>query len=210
MKPKKKQGKKRKIFISVMLIFRLLFGGTQAASASSNSKKVQDEVGSKAWRSWTLWRESFMIANLSQDDCPQSELVPEGAQRIIRTPPGYIISSIPRGGENDLPGKPSKFGSGSKAKDAAKRDFGRRQAAGGFFADAFLVRPRYPGRPGGLEPFGRVPPKLGPNPGNPVDGDGTRSSKRSQSEYQPDGYSEEQIQMYKKKEKYSELAKDPQ
>jgi hypothetical protein len=224
MKPKKKQGRKRKIFISVMLIFRLLFGGTQAASASSNSKKVQDEVGSKAGISRTLSRESSMIANLNQDDCPQSELVPEGAQRIIRTPSGYIISSIPRGGENDLPGKPSKFGPGSKAKGAAKRDFARRQAGknptsrqsgGGFFADAFPVRPRYPGRPGGLEPFGRVPPKLGPNPGNPVGGNGPRSSttlssKRSQSEYQPDGYSEEQIQMYKKNPKYSELAKDPQ
>nr|WAJ48237.1 hypothetical protein DMDDKFKA_00016 [Haslea ostrearia] len=65
-----------------MLIFCLLFGGTQAASSSSNSKKVQDEVG---WISRTLWRESSMIPNLNQDDCPQSELVPEVAQRIIRT-----------------------------------------------------------------------------------------------------------------------------
>nr|UZC30075.1 hypothetical protein [Entomoneis sp.] len=223
MKPKKKQGKKRKIFISVMLIFRLLFGGTQVASASSNSKKVQDELGSKAGIFRTLWPESSMIANLNQDDCPQSELVPEGASRIIRTPSGYIIISIPRGGENDLPGNPSKFGPGSKAKGAAKRDFTRRQAGknptsrqsgGGFFADAFPVRFRYPGQPGGLEPF-RVPPKLGPNPGNPVGGNGPRSSttlsgKRSQSEYQPDGYSEEQIQIYKKNPKYSELAKDPQ
>jgi hypothetical protein len=172
----------------------------------------------------TLHRESSMIANLNQDDSIQSELVPKGVQRIIITPSGKIFSIIPRGGENNQPGKPSKFGPGSKARSAAKRDFARRQAGknptsrqsgGGFFADAFTVRPRYPGRPGGLEPFGRVPPKLGPNPGNPGGGDGPRSSptlssKRSQSEYQPDGYSEEQIQMYKKNPRYSELAKDPQ
>lgn len=220
----KPRNRKRKLFASTMLILRLLFGGPSSASASSNSKNVQDGVGSKAAISRTFYRESSMIADLNQDDCPQSELVPEGAQRIIRTPSGYIISSIPRGGENDLPGKPSKFGPGSKAKGAAKRDFARRQAGknptsrqsgGGFFADAFPVRPRYPGRPGRLEPFGRVPPKLGPNPGNPGGGDGPRSSttlssKRSQSEYQPDGYSEEQIQMYKKDPRYSELAKDPQ
>jgi hypothetical protein len=29
-----------------------------------------------------------------------------------------------------------------------------------FYADAFPVKPQYPARPGGLEPFGRVPPKL--------------------------------------------------
>lgn len=204
-----------------MLILRLLFGGPSSASALSNSKNVQDGVGSKAAISRTFYRESSMIADLNQDDCPQSELVPEGAQRIIRTPSGYIISSSQREGENDLPGKPSKFGPGSKTKGAAKRDFARRQAGknptsrqsgGGFFADTFTVRPRYPGRPGRLEPFVRIPLKLGPNPGG---GDGPRSSttlssKRSQSEYQPDGYSKEQIQMYKKDPRYSELAKDPQ
>jgi len=178
MKPKKKQGRKRKIFISVMLIFRLLFGGTQAASTSSNSEKVQDGVGSKALISRTLSRESSMIANLNQDDCPQSELVSEGTQRIIKTPSGYIISSIQRGGENDLPGKPSKFGPGSKAKGAAKRNFARRQAGktptnrqsgGGFFANAFTVEPKFPARPGrnrdGL--LGRFSAQPTPDPYNP-------------------------------------------
>jgi hypothetical protein len=36
------------------------------------------------------------------------------------------------------------------------------------------------------------------------------SSKRNQSAYQPDGYSDEQIQIYKKDPRYSELAQDPQ
>lgn len=53
MKPKK-MGRKLRIFISVMLIFRLLFGGTQAASTSSEAKKVKDVVGSKALISRTL------------------------------------------------------------------------------------------------------------------------------------------------------------
>jgi hypothetical protein len=144
---------------------------------------------------------------------------------IIRVVETSRVNSINRGG--DL----GKSGPGPRAKadarrnaQAAKRDFARRQAGkpptsrqsgGGFFTDAFPVRPQYPGRPGGLEPFDRVPPKLGPNPGNPGGGNGPRSSptlssKRSQSEYQPDGYSEEQIQMYKKNPRYSELAKDPQ
>lgn len=69
-----------------------------------------------------------MIVNLNQDDCPQSELVLEGTQRIIKTPSSYIISSIPPGGENNLPGKPSKFGPGPKAKGVAKRNFAQRQA----------------------------------------------------------------------------------
>lgn len=203
-------GRKRKLFASAMLILRLLFGELKSASASSNSKKFQDEVNSR-----TLHRESSMIANLNQDDSTESELIPEGIQRIIITPSGKIISIIPRGGKNNQPGKPSKFGPGSKARSAAKRDFARRQAGGGLFADAFPVKPQYPARPGGLEPFGKVPPKLCTDAHNPGGADGPRfkttlSSKRSQSEYQPDGYSEEQIQMYEKNPRYSELAKDPQ
>ena len=218
MKPKKIQGRKQEIFLSGLLVFRLLFCGLSTASASSNS------VGSKAEISRTFCRESSMITALNEDDCTRSKLVPEGTQRIIITPSGNIISSIPRGGQNDLPGKPGKFGPGSKARGAAKRDFAQRQAGktptsrqsgGGFFADAFPVRPQYPGRPGGLEPFGRVTPKLAPNQGNPGGGDVPRSSttlssKPSQSEYQPDDYSEEQIQSYRKNPRYSKLAQDPQ
>lgn len=56
-----------------MLIFRLLFGGIEASSILSNSKEVQDEVGSKVLISRILSRESSMITNLNQDGCPQSE-----------------------------------------------------------------------------------------------------------------------------------------
>lgn len=41
-------GKKRKLFVSSMLFFRLFFGVPESASASSNSKNVQNGVGSKA------------------------------------------------------------------------------------------------------------------------------------------------------------------
>jgi hypothetical protein len=132
----------------------------------------------------TLHRESSMIANLNQDDSIQSELVPKGVQRIIITPSGKIFSIIPRGGENNQPSKPSKFGPCSKARGAAKRDFARRQAGknptsrqsgGGLFIDAFPVKPQYPARPGGLEPFGKVPPKLCADAHNPGGADGPRS-----------------------------------
>lgn len=223
MKPR---GRKRKLAASAMLIFRLLFGGLQSASVSSNSKTFQSGGNSKTEISRNLGQESSMLANLNQDDSTQSELVPEGVQRIIiiMTPSREIIGSIPRGGENNQPGKPSKFGPGSKARGAAKRDFARRQAGknptsrqsgGGLFADAFLVKPQYPARPGGNELFGRFTPKPTPDPHNPGCAGGPRSitvlsSKRSQSDYQPDGYSEEQIQMYERNPRYSELAKDPQ
>ena len=64
----KPRGRKRKLFASTMLILRLLFGGPQSASASSNSKNVQDGVGSKAPISRTFSRESSMIPDLNKDD----------------------------------------------------------------------------------------------------------------------------------------------
>ena len=174
MKPR---GRKRKLAASAMLSLRLLFGGPQLASASSNSKNVQDGVGSKAPISRTFSRESSMIADLNQDDSTQSELVPKGGQLTI---------GIPRGGDNNQPGKPSKFSPGSKAKGAAKRDFARRQAGktptsrqsgGGFFADAFTVEPKFPARPGrnrdGL--LGRFSAQLTPDPYNPGCAGGPRS-----------------------------------
>ena len=173
----KPRGRKRKLFASTMLILRLLFGGPQSASASSNSKNVQDGVGSKASISRTFSRESSMIADLNQDDSTQSELVPKGGQLTI---------GIPRGGDNNQPGKPSKFSPGSKAKGATKRDFARRQAGktptsrqsgGGFFADAFTVEPKFPARPGrnrdGL--LGRFSAQLTPDPYNPGCAGGPRS-----------------------------------
>ena len=182
----KPRGRKRKLFASTMLIFRLLFGGPQSASASSNSKNVQDGVGSKAPIYRTFSRESSMIADLNQDDSTQSELVPKGGQRTIISPSGKIIMIIPRGGDNNQPGKPSKFSSGSKAKGAAKRDFARRQtgkkptsgrSGGSSFAEAFTVEPKFPARPGGNRDglSGRFSAQSTPDPSNPVCGDGPRS-----------------------------------
>ena len=158
----KPRGRKRKLFASTMLILRLLFGGPQSASASSNSKNVQDGVGSKAPIYRTFSRES--------------ELVPKGGQR----------TTIPRGGDNNQPGKPSKFSPGSKAKGAAKRDFARRQtgkkptsgrSGGSPFAQAFTVEPKFPARPGrnrdGL--LGRFSAQPTPDPYNPGCAGGPRS-----------------------------------
>ena len=96
MKPR---GRKRKLFASAMLILRLLFGGLQSASASSNSKNIQDGVDSKAVISRPLSRESSMIANLNQEGSTRSELVPEGGQLTLDTPSGQITLGLPRGGE---------------------------------------------------------------------------------------------------------------
>ena len=96
-----------------------------------------------------------MIADLNQDDSTQSELVPKVGQRTIISPSGKIITIIPRGGDNNQPGKPSKFSPGSKAKGAAKRDFARRQtgkkptsgrSGGSPFAQAFTVEPNLHGQ----------------------------------------------------------------
>ena len=46
MKPR---GRKRKLAASAMLIFRLLFGGLQSASVSSNSKTFQSGGNSKTF-----------------------------------------------------------------------------------------------------------------------------------------------------------------
>jgi hypothetical protein len=47
MNSNKTRGRKRNLFVSALLILRLLFGGPESASASSNSKKFQDEVNPK-------------------------------------------------------------------------------------------------------------------------------------------------------------------
>ena len=151
----KPYGRKRKLFASTMLILRLLFDRSESVSASSNSKNVQDRVGSKAEICRTFfYRKCSIIADLNQEDSIQSELVPKGGQRTIISPSGKIMSSIPKGGDKNEPDKPSKFSFGSKPKDATKRGFARRQvektltirqSGGGFFADAFTVELK-PGR----------------------------------------------------------------
>ena len=128
-----------------------------------------------------------------------------------------------RGGD---PNQSGKFGPGSKARGAAKRDFAKRQAGktstsrqSGVspFAEAFTVEPKFFARPDrnkdGL--FGRFTPQPTRDSHNPGCAGGPRSitflsGQQNQSEYQPDGYSEEQILMFEKNPRYSELAKDPQ
>lgn len=59
----KPRGRKRKLFASTMLSLCLLFGGPQSASASYNSKNVQDGVGSKAAISRTFSGDSSIRHN---------------------------------------------------------------------------------------------------------------------------------------------------
>ena len=164
MKPR---GRKRKLFASAILSLRLLFGGLQLASSNSNT--FQSGGNSKTEISRTLDQESSMIADLNQE---QPEQVLKGTQTALKIPSGGDLS------------RPSKFGPASKARGAAKRDFARRQAGknptsrqsgGGFFADAFTVKPQYPARPGGNGLFGRFTPKPTPDPHNPGCAGGPRS-----------------------------------
>nr|QUS63743.1 hypothetical protein [Haslea silbo]QUS63948.1 hypothetical protein [Haslea silbo] len=154
--------------------------------SQNHDKDGIDGVGSKAPIYRTFSRESSMIADLNQDDSTQSELVPKGGQRTITSPSGKIIINIPRGGDNNQPGKPSKSSPGSRAKGAAKRDFARRQkgkkptsgrSGGSPFAQAFTVEPKFPARPGrnqdGL--LGRFSAQPTPDPYNPGCTGGPRS-----------------------------------
>jgi hypothetical protein len=47
MNSNKSRGRKRKLFASALLILRILFGGMQSSSASSNSTNFQNGVNSK-------------------------------------------------------------------------------------------------------------------------------------------------------------------
>jgi len=122
----KLRGRKRKLFASAMLILRLLFGGLQSASASSNSKTFQSGGNSKTEISRTLNQESPMIADFNQ----QPELVLEGSQITLDTPSGQITLGLPRGGEWQ------KSGPGSRAKADA-----RRNAQAGKFSSGSTIIP---------------------------------------------------------------------
>jgi len=218
MKPR---GRKRKLFASAMLILRLFFGGLQSASASSNPKTFQSGGNSKTEISRTLDQESSMIANLNQEDSTRSELVPEGGQLTLDTPSGQITLGLPRGGEWQPKSGPGPRAKADARKAAANRagnsKAGNSQSGGSPFAEAFTVEPKFPARPGRNEDglFGRFTPQPTPDPHNPGCAGGPRSitvlsGQQNQSEYQPDGYSEEQILMFEKNPRYSELSKDPQ
>ncbi len=203
MKPR---GRKRKLAASAILSLRLLFGGPQLAS--SNSKTFQSGVNSKTEISRTLDQESSMIADFNQ----------EGS---TWTPSGQIILGLPRGGEWQPKSGPGPRAKADARKAAANRarnsKAGNSQSGGSPFAEAFTVEPKFPARPGrnGDGLFGRFTPQPTPDPHNPGCAGGPRSitvlsGQQNQSEYQPDGYSKEQILMFEKNPRYSELAKDPQ
>ena len=133
-----------------------------------------------------------------------------------------------RAGDLGKPSSPATKAHGKASANRAKA--GNSKPANG--VDAWLQNPSkrsrpaaanrlgqrfQPGQPpgGGDGLLGRFSPQTGPDPYNPGCAGGPRSitvlsGQQNQSEYQPDGYSKEQIQMYKKNPKYSELAKDPQ
>jgi hypothetical protein len=169
MKPR---GRKRKLAASAMLSLRLLFGGPQLASSNSNT--FQSGGNSETEISRVSEQNSPSMSDLNQ---AQPEQVRKGTQ---------IALKIPSGGDSS---RPSKFGPGSKAKGAAKRDFARRQrrqtsnkptsskSSGSIFAEAFTVEPKFPARPGrnGDGLFGRFTPQLTPDPHNPGCAGGPRS-----------------------------------
>ena len=137
MKPR---GRKRKLAASAMLSLRLLFGGLQSASASSNSNTFQSGGNSETEISRVSEQNSPSMSDLKQQ-------VRKGTQG------SQIALKIPSGGDSS---RPSKFGPGSKAKSAAKRDFARRQtsnkltsgrSSGSLFAESFSPKPLYGSRP---------------------------------------------------------------
>ena len=135
-----------------MLILRLLFGGPQSASASSNSKTFQSGENSKTEISRTLDQESLMIADLNQEGSTQPERVLEGSQITLDTPSGQITLSLPRGGEWQPKSGPGPRAKADAFKAAANRarnsKAGNSQSGGSSFAEAFTVEPKFPARPG--------------------------------------------------------------
>lgn len=190
----KPHGRKRKLFASTMLILRLLFGGSESASASSNFSVIEREAdltGNKILESpevvVLLTDKVIKIKGgavlPSAEGFPTDPISHNPSRNIRRKVRGKLYN---RGGDNNQPGKPSKSSPGSKAKDRAKRDFARRQAGktpnskqsgGGFFADAYTVERKFPARPGrnrdGL--LGRFLAQPTPDPYNPGCANGPRS-----------------------------------
>ena len=77
-----------------------------------------------------------MIADLNQEGSAQPEQVLKGTQTALK---------IPSGGDSS---RPSKFGPGSKAKGAAKRNWQTgKKPTGSLFAESFSPKPLYGSRP---------------------------------------------------------------
>lgn len=144
----KSSGKKRRLAIAALLSSRLVFGGSQLASANPNSfehgGKSQPEI------SRVLEQKSPSMRDFNQEGSVQPEQVKKGTQ---------IALKIPSGGSDNTSSpssQPSKFSAGSKAKGAAKRDFTRRQigkkptsgkSSGSIFAQGFIPQRQYGSRP---------------------------------------------------------------
>ncbi len=131
MKPR---GRKRKLAASAMLSLRLLFGGPQLASSNSNTFQSGGNSETE-------------ISRVSEQNSPSMSDLPEQVRK--GTQGSQIALKIPSGGDSS---RPSKFGPGSKAKGAAKRDFARRQTSnkltsGSLFAESFSPKPLYESRP---------------------------------------------------------------
>ena len=193
MKPR---GRKRKLAASAMLSLRLLFGGPQLASSNSNT--FQSGGNSETEISRVSEQNSPSMSDLNQ---AQPEQVRKGTQG------SQIALKIPSGGDSS---RPSKFGSGSKAKGAAKRDFARRQTSnkptsiGTIFAEAFSPNIIHGSWPTPLPrnfnipkaPSGRYPAKLDENQFNP-------------NQYPP-GCSKESFIKYSADTRFEELSINPQ
>lgn len=173
MKSNKSCGRKRKLFVSAWLILRILFDGRQSSSASLNSTNFQYGVNSKSEISRVLEKESLKY----QKNSSQPEQIMKSSE---------TTRNIPRGGDGNSSQR-SKFTAGAKAKDAAKRNFTRRQknkkvapsqrSGGSIFTNAFTSEPNFPARPGGNVDglFGRSTPRPSSDSRNPGCASGPRS-----------------------------------
>ena len=121
MKPR---GRKRKLAASAMLSLRLLFGGPQLASSNSNTFQSGGNSETE-------------ISRVSEQNSPSMSDLNQAQPEQVRK---QIALKIFSGSDSS---RPSKFGPGSKAKGAAKRDFARPQtsnkptSSGTIFAEAF-------------------------------------------------------------------------
>ena len=168
----KSSGKKRRLATAILLSLRLLFGGSQLASANPNSFQNRGNSQPKTEISRVLEQKSPSMRDFNQEGSTQPEQVlkgTQGAQTALKIPSGGSPSSRPTS-------------AGSKAKADAKRDFARRQtgkkptsgkSSGSISAEAFSLNIIHGSRPTPLpgnfniprfkSPSGRHPAKLNPD-----------------------------------------------
>ena len=169
----KSSGKKRRLATAILLSLRLLFGGSQLASANPNSFQNRGNSQPKTEISRVLEQKSPSMRDFNQEGSTQPEQVLKGTQGA------QTALKIPSGGSDNTSSpssQPSKFSAGSKAKGAAARNIQRRRSrrsSGSLFAESFSPKPLYGSRPmpqpGNFNiprfksPSGRHPAKLNPD-----------------------------------------------